>query len=401
MTEVLLAAAFVVGIPLLLALIAWVGERGRPRPAERPARRETPGAALVVAVVLWAALTVLGVAVALSVDFYPTVMSEKGEDIAEAFKVLTVMAMPVFALVLAALIYGVLRQGYTSLPEDGPPMHGRGAFPLAWFLVTAALTVLVIIYPGLTSLSAVMEEEEDPDLLVHVEGMQWTWVVSYPELGVENVRELMLPVGRTVRFEITSRDVLHSFWVPAFLMKVDAVPGLTTRLSLRPTKMGSFEQDQTVRLQCAELCGLSHASMRIGVSVVSGADFDAWVEKQRAAQAQSAADAPVQTIVAKGLQFDVQEITVAAGRPAVFRFDNQDAGVGHRFAVYTDERAAQRGAAPLFASRLIGGPAAESFEFVIEKAGRYFVRCEVHPESMKGVLIATEERELLTKAGGR
>jgi cytochrome c oxidase subunit 2 len=271
-----LVLLFALGVPLATVAIGVWSQRPA-KPQEAAPARDSHGRAAVIACLLWAVLTALGVWFSLAVDYYPIILSDKAEEIADAFRVLMVLSAPVAALVVAVLAYTMIRRGYDEVPADGPPIQGRGTAPLVWFGVTTALTALVIVYPGLTSLHSVIKSEENPDLVVQVEGLQWTWLVTYPELGVANAREIMLPVDRTVRFEITSRDVLHSFWVPAFLMKVDAVPGLTTTMSLRPTAIASYDLNPTVRLQCAELCGTSHGAMQIPVAVVSQADFDAWV----------------------------------------------------------------------------------------------------------------------------
>ena len=83
-----------------------------------------------------------------------------------------------------------------------------------------------------------------------------------------------------VRFEITSRDVLHSFWIPAFRAKIDAVPGLTTTTYATPDRIGSFDEDINYRLQCVELCGVGHGEMTIPVRVVEQSQFDDWIAQQ-------------------------------------------------------------------------------------------------------------------------
>ena len=90
--------------------------------------------------------------------------------------------------------------------------------------------------------------------------------------------ELVVPVDTRIRFDVTSIDVLHSFWVPAFGMKIDAVPGRTTEMFVTTERTGDYADDSTLRAQCAELCGLSHAEMAMPVRVVERAEFDAWVD---------------------------------------------------------------------------------------------------------------------------
>ncbi len=232
---------------------------------------------------LWLILTAIGELLAVFVDIYPVARSDKGEDIEHAFRVLVYFAVPVFTMVVAVLVYSMLRHRTKELPDtDGPAFHGRGPVPLAWLAITAGLTLAIMIYPGLVGIPEIFDDEPDPDLVVEVVGIQWAWLVTYPQHDISGARELVLPVDRTVRFEITSQDVLHSFWVPSFLMKIDAVPGRTTTISLTPTKTGTFQTDPNLRVQCAELCGMAHARMRMPVRVVSDGEFEAWVREQTA-----------------------------------------------------------------------------------------------------------------------
>ena len=381
---VVLAALFVIGLPLLIAAVAAFSDRPvRPKP-ER-ARRDSAAKALWLTVLLWVVLTAVGEAITASVDFYPLVLSDKGEDIASAFRLLMYLSVPVFTLVLAVLVYSLLRRGFENVPEDGPPLQGRGTAPLVWFAATAALTALVIVHPGLTSLHAVTKEPDRPDLVIMVEGMQWTWLVSYPELGISQVRELALPVDRDVRFEITSRDVLHSFWIPAFLMKVDAVPGLTTTMSLRATQTGDIAMDPTVRLQCAELCGVSHTTMQIPVSVLSQRDFDAWARQQSRPAARTESNEPLRLAAHEG-SFETRQFSVSAGGRVSLVLENRDEGLSHSWALYDNERAANQGAAPIFASDPLAAGSEAGFAFVLSRSGTYFFRCETHPETMTGLL---------------
>jgi cytochrome c oxidase subunit II len=115
---------------------------------------------------------------------------------------------------------------------------------------------------------------------IEVTGVQFAWTFTYPDIEVEGGQplttgELVVPVDRTIRFEITSQDVIHSFWVPEWRMKQDAVEGITTETTVTPTELGTFP------IVCTELCGLGHATMRSQARVLSRADFDAWVEEQQ------------------------------------------------------------------------------------------------------------------------
>ena len=117
---------------------------------------------------------------------------------------------------------------------------------------------------------------------MQVEASRFLWKLTYPEQNVTSFTELVLPLGKHVRFEITSTDALHSFWIPAFRGKIDAVPGLLTTVYATPERTGSFDDDMNFRLQCAELCGVAHGAMTVPVRVVEQGEFDAWVADNRA-----------------------------------------------------------------------------------------------------------------------
>src|SRR6185503_6041476 len=104
---------------------------------------------------------------------------------------------------------------------------------------------------------------------------QFAWHFEYPDNKNVKSTELVIPVHRNIRFDLSAADVIHSFWVPEWGQKQDAVPGIDTHVIVTPTKTGSFT------LICTELCGLGHATMRAPVRVVSQQAFDAWVKKQQ------------------------------------------------------------------------------------------------------------------------
>ncbi len=347
----------------------------------------------ILVAILWLALTAIGELLAIFADIYPAASSDKGEVIEHAFRVLVYFAVPVLTLVIAVLLYTVATRRTVGVPEeDGPPLHGRGAAPLAWFTASAVLTLTVMIYPGLIEISEIFGVEEHPDLVVEVVGVQWTWFISYPEHGVERVSELVLPVDQTVRFEITSLDVLHSFWVPGFLMKIDAVPGRTTEISLTPTRTGSFQSDPNFRVQCAEMCGISHAKMQIPVRVVTEGEFEEWLD-ERASAATSptdgvpvAADAQEFTIVGEEIQFDTDEIVAEPDRQIKIVFDNRDAAIPHNWALYESEEAALGRTGLIAGSPVEAGPLVQEIVFDAPAPGTYFYICDVHP-NMTGKLV--------------
>lgn len=236
---------------------------------------------------LWLTLTAAGEIVVVLWDFQPIAAAEEADLVDEAFFVLTVMAVPICAFVLATVLYSVLRfRQRGGALEDGPPIRTNKQVLVAWFSLTTALTILVIIYPGTIGLLELREHSSTPGIgegrhmVVEVTGSQWVWGVTYPQLGVISYTEMVLPLGQEVRFDVSATDVLHSFWVPAFRMKIDAVPGRVTTVYATPNKLGSFEADSNFRLQCAEMCGLGHYAMTLPVRVVDLAEFEAWAAQQ-------------------------------------------------------------------------------------------------------------------------
>ena len=124
-------------------------------------------------------------------------------------------------------------------------------------------------------------------LQVQVIGHQWWWEFRYPQYGVITANELYLPVGRTANFALTTKDVLHSFWIPQLNGKRDLISNHTNYIWFTPDS--SFAWNGF----CAEYCGTSHANMRFKVFTVTPAEFDAWVAHQKTNAAGSAPPAPV------------------------------------------------------------------------------------------------------------
>lgn len=229
-------------------------------------------------------LTIVGEALAVGMgkNLFPVAAAEEVAIVDEAFQTLTILAIPVFAVVFTFLVYSVLRfRRRGQAQEDGSPIHVHRPLVGAWLLVTTALAVTVMIFPGATGLAKVRSAANlPPDLVVRVEGMQWGWKVTYPDKGVSTSQELVLPVGRRVKVEVISKDVVHSFWVPAFRVKIDAVPGMVTTVSFTPSRVGSYQEDPGFRVQCAELCGTGHTVMVIPVRVVEQEEFERWLVAQ-------------------------------------------------------------------------------------------------------------------------
>jgi cytochrome c oxidase subunit 2 len=129
-----------------------------------------------------------------------------------------------------------------------------------------------------------------PDVTVNVLGFQWSWQFNYPQYRVTNTGNmwdegplpvLVIPTGETVRFNLTSEDVIHSFWVPEFLFKRDVIPGHPNHFEITATHTGTYTG------HCSELCGLYHSRMLFTLKVVTPQQFQAYIAARQAAQSSS------------------------------------------------------------------------------------------------------------------
>jgi cytochrome c oxidase subunit 2 len=225
--------------------------------------------------------SLVGVGLGLLIDWFPEPGSEEAGPIDTLYDVLLAASIPIFVLVMTVAIYSVVR--FRARPgdkRDGAPIHGNAKLEVAWVTVPFLLVTALAIYGWIVLVDI---EEPAPDaLVVDVRGEQFTWSFAYPgEEGEPPVRtaDLMIPLGRQVDFEIETEDVIHSFWIPAFRLKSDTVPGVTTRVRVTPSEEGEFD------IVCAELCGIGHATMRQSVTVVPEDEFTAWLDDQREALA--------------------------------------------------------------------------------------------------------------------
>jgi len=235
---------------------------------------------LLRAAIIWLIATVVCLAVAwfigpqlASWGSIPAVASNRASDVDQVLGLFTLLSIPVFMMVVVFGGYAAFAFRSRGRPDgDGPGTRGHMPLQVTWVVISILLVVFLFGY-GLyfyNQVQSVSASAQDP-LVVKVNGEQWLWDYYYPQYGNISSTTLVLPVNRPVRFDITSSDVQHSFWIPAFAVKQDAVPGQTTHISATPTEMGTYE------VRCAELCGVYHSYMETPVQVVSSNDFDSWV----------------------------------------------------------------------------------------------------------------------------
>jgi cytochrome c oxidase subunit 2 len=222
------------------------------------------------------ALTAIGTVVVLTVPWLPEQASDEAAPMDTLYDVLAVASVFVFSLVMSILIVSVtrFRRQHGDL-SDGDPIHGNTGLEIVWTAIPTIIVIGAAIYSGVVL--ADIEEEKPGTKTVNVTGEQFAWTFEYPDSGVKRAGELHLVKGTPYLFKIRAKDVLHSFWVPEFRLKKDAVPGMTTKIRVEPTRDGTYS------LVCAELCGLGHPTMRARVVVEDQGAFDRWIEQRRRA----------------------------------------------------------------------------------------------------------------------
>jgi cytochrome c oxidase subunit II len=201
----------------------------------------------------------------------PPVASNRAEDVDKLLAIFALLSIPVFWLVVVFAGYAAFTFKSDGRPDrDGPGIRGHMPTQVTWVIVSVILVSFLFGY-GLYAYNSLQSASAANTLVVHVNGEQWLWNYSFPQYGNASSTTLELPVNRPVRFDITSTDVQHSFWIPAMDVKQDAVPGVTTHISATPTQIGSYE------VRCAELCGVYHAYMETPLLIVSESDFASYV----------------------------------------------------------------------------------------------------------------------------
>jgi cytochrome c oxidase subunit 2 len=244
-------------------------------------------------------------AVALFVPWLPTPASKQADRIDFVFWFVTVICIAIFALVVAVILYAVVR--FRARPgddSDGAPIHGHTGLEIAWTAVPAVLVTAIAV----VSAVALAQNDRLPKkhIRVNVTAQQFAWTFQYPASNGLTTSSLRLPLDEAVELKMQSKDVIHSFWVPEFGQKEDVVPGLTTRLVITPKRLGTYP------VVCTELCGEGHALMRSQAIVMKPAAFTAWVKAAQQAAAKASGGA-------------------SGGGPGLAVFNNQGCSACHTY----------------------------------------------------------------------
>jgi cytochrome c oxidase subunit II len=217
----------------------------------------------------------------------PGTMSNSAASQQFDIKVMSVLAAPVMAFVLTFMAYSFVNFRHREGDDtDGPPIYGHARIQATWITVSAVIVLFLagfgtyeLAAPGFAGAGAgegpspIWKPNNGTPLQVQVIGQQWRFTYRYPQFGGFETTALYLPVGQPVQFNVTSLDVIHSFWAYQLGVKADANPGVNNVAYTTPEHTG------IVTVRCAELCGLWHGAMTNQGRVVSMAAFQAWAQK--------------------------------------------------------------------------------------------------------------------------
>jgi cytochrome c oxidase subunit II len=338
--------------------------------------------------------------------FPPSSASAEGREIVALYEFTFWIAAAVFLLVEGLILWNVFRyrrrKGDDTLPHQ---THGNLFAEILWTAVPAVI-VLVLFVVSLQTLSKVEARSPEPGVVVDVYGFQWQWAFGYDcpadfeqtftkiddcglaLTGLGNKGpEMVLPVNEPVRIRLHGTDVNHAFYVPRFLYKKDVIPGQVNSFEV------NIEEPGTYTGQCAEFCGLAHASMNFTVRAVDRSEFETW--KQRAEEEAAASPTPgpsgppgspgqegavVELSASNAQAFDQTSAEAPADRPFAIQFRNDDPAAPHNVAI---RQATPEGD---FVGMPIADPGTEAtYQPPPLAAGEYTFYCSVHP-NMQGTL---------------
>jgi cytochrome c oxidase subunit 2 len=212
--------------------------------------------------------------------FQPEQASTIAKNVDYLYFFLTAVTLFFTAVIFLTIFYFMVK--YRRRSPDERPKAIEGSLPLEvlWTAIPTVIVALIFVWGS----TLYFQNAEPPKgaMEVFVTGKQWMWKVEHPE-GQREINELHVPLGRAVKLTMTSEDVIHDFFVPAFRVKKDVLPGRYTSLWFEPTKLGTFH------LFCAQYCGAFHAGMIGSVIVVAPDEYERWLAGGAPAESMEAA----------------------------------------------------------------------------------------------------------------
>lgn len=204
-------------------------------------------------------------------DMVGVLAGQQGQAVDWLLRLEFSIAVVILVLCMVFLLYSLF--AFRRKPgdlEDARPIEGSMPLEVAWTIVPLIIVLGLGFYGAGVLNDITRPPNPEKELVVDVTGFQWAWNFEYPDLGLTS-SELVLPVNQPVLFRLHATDVIHSFWVPEFRIKMDAIPGIDNQIRIRPTSVGDF------KVRCAEICGTGHAYMLARVEVLESSEFQDWV----------------------------------------------------------------------------------------------------------------------------
>jgi cytochrome c oxidase subunit 2 len=353
----------------------------------------------------------------------PAAVTDRAKDIRALYNTVFAIAVVIFFVVEGLIIWTVLR--YRRKPGDDElpaQTHGNAIAEVVWTVVPTLIVafMFVISWQTLNSVEAISAQ---PQTKIAAVAGQFQWQFQYmaPDSTPRKCEDikpeytqftptgegggLYVPAGRTIQLFLCSPDVIHAFYVPQFLFKRDVVPG---RMNTFEFTIDEADAGGTFRGQCAELCGAGHRVMLFDVHALSGAEFDAWLQKQVAQASASppppsgepapsggpassgepapsgqapAGGGPALQVSALNVAFEQTALQAPADTPFKIEFDNKDQGTPHNVAIHEGSPTGPE----VFKGEIFPGPAKKTYDVPALKAAAYAFVCSVHP-NMTGTL---------------
>ena len=393
--------------------------------AKRWVRRAGTLAALGALALLVSACTDFNLRTALP----PEAASVQGEATRNLYLLVFAIGVAIFVLVEGLILFAVLRYRRREGDDELPPqIHGNNRLEIIWTAIPIAI-VLALFFLSWQTLNTVDAHTPTPPIRIGVVAYQWQWQFVYAPDGVAwqdcnapanqgkcvtvfgtlpaggdrtgwSPPTMHVPVNETVELDMHSIDVIHSFYVPAFLYQRDITPGKDQVIQFNADRIGTYSG------QCTSFCGLYHEFMQFQVKVETKADYDAWLQQQlapspSAAPAASAgagapaasagAGAPAASagagaavtlqLTASGIAYDKADLAAPANTPFQIAFTNNDAGIPHNVSIHAGSATGTE----VFKGEIFTGTGARTYDVPALPAGTYTFVCSVHP-NMVGTL---------------
>jgi len=378
------------------------------------------------------------------IGFPHEVVTTQGIASAGLYLPIFLIAVFIFVLVEGLLLFLVLRFRKRSSGDDLPAQtHGNNKLEIVWTVIPMITVFVLFLVSTNVLMNDVNAKSEDHGAVVDVQAFRFGWIFDYQDPGSHDVKTdeytpvgvtvtgggregapvMVLPVGEPVLIRLTAADVIHSWYVPSFFFKRDAIPGHVNEFEITIEKPGVYGG------QCAEFCGLAHGDMYFSVDAREPADYEAWLAQNggaptggtdpgadaetvnagegeagtvtvpaeveqtndvgagEATPPMQGVDLSIATTAEKSIGFSVTELEAKPGQPVTVTYTN-DSKVPHNIAFYDGPDAEST---KIVQSETITGPGATttvSFTAPTEP-GSYLFRCELHPLQMMGTLVVT------------